>query len=384
MTAMLTEFTKVGDWCLCQQSTSAASFYWRLLAGITTVCVFLSYAFYTSQVKWQGSFEMSTFHKEDALDSQVYTTSGVYWDVSDDSIMSELNLSIPVRGVPKNPASPLYLNFSPKFFDNIIGYYEKSLVNCSAIFSGNQREIEIAIAVAKQLAAEERLMEQSFTLPQSKNQENKSLESDLKRDTKTWSRKFRKLTNQWYLNATRDCEWFKQTRGYITSSLTREERDFPIAFSLLVFKDLEMVERLLRSVYRPQNRYCIHVDSKSDPKFFSALKSVAACFPENVHMSSRRVDVRWGTFTVLEPELICMQDLWDMDGNTTSDGDKISDRTDNSHQPNTQRKRTKNKFKYFINLTGQEFPLKTNYELVQILKAFKGANNEEGTRERYQ
>lgn len=35
--------------------------------------------------------------------------------------------------------------------------------------------------------------------------------------------------------------------------------------------------------------------------------------------------------------------------------------------------------RYFINLTGQEFPLKTNAEIVEILKALKGANNMDGT-----
>ena len=39
-------------------------------------------------------------------------------------------------------------------------------------------------------------------------------------------------------------------------------------------------------------------------------------------------------------------------------------------------------WKYFINLTGQEFPLRTNSELVDILTAFGGANSLEGTRKR--
>ncbi len=31
-------------------------------------------------------------------------------------------------------------------------------------------------------------------------------------------------------------------------------------------------------------------------------------------------------------------------------------------------------WKYYINLTGQEWPLKTNLELVRILKAVNGSN----------
>ena len=62
----------------------------------------------------------------------------------------------------------------------------------------------------------------------------------------------------------------------------------------------------------------------------------------------------WGKFSVLEPELICMQDLLKRPG-----------------------------WKYFINLTGQEFPLKTNRELVPILRAFAGASDIEGVTVKY-
>ena len=42
----------------------------------------------------------------------------------------------------------------------------------------------------------------------------------------------------------------------------------------------------------------------------------------------------------------------------------------------------KAKWRYFINLTGQEFPLKTNRELVQILTALRGANDIDGTHDK--
>ncbi|KAH9514867.1 Beta-1,3-galactosyl-O-glycosyl-glycoprotein beta-1,6-N-acetylglucosaminyltransferase [Bulinus truncatus] len=103
------------------------------------------------------------------------------------------------------------------------------------------------------------------------------------------------LSDQFYLNLTTNCELFQKQRGYIMCPLTSEEEDFPIAFTMLAYKDVEMVERLLRSIYRPQNYYCIHVDKKSDDQFM------------------------------------------------------------------------------------KEFPLKTNWELDQILKAYNGANDVEGT-----
>lgn len=156
----------------------------------------------------------------------------------------------------------------------------------------------------------------------------------------------------YYDTQTQNCETFKRQYGYITSPLTAQERDFPIAYSILMYKDVEQVERLLRAIYRPQNFYCIHIDSKAKSPIRKSMINIAKCF-DNVFIASRSVDVQWGQFSVLEPELICMQDLWHY-----------------------------KKWKYFINLTGQEFPLKTNYELVKILTAYNGSNDLEGTLKR--
>ena len=153
-----------------------------------------------------------------------------------------------------------------------------------------------------------------------------------------------------YMQLTSDCPTFIAKRGYVMSILTQMEAEFPIAFSLLMFKDLEQAERLLRAIYRPQNIYCIHVDKKTDNDTFRAMEGIAGCF-DNVFMTRTRIDVQWGKFSVLEPDLICMEEL-------------------------LQRNK---KWKYFINLTGQEFPLRTNHELVRILKAYNGANDIEGT-----
>ena len=153
-----------------------------------------------------------------------------------------------------------------------------------------------------------------------------------------------------YLNLSKDCDFFKAVRGYILDPMTASEASFPIAYSIVVFKGIEQVERLLRAIYRPQNSYCIHVDSKSGDPFKKALAAIVGCF-DNVFLASRSVDVRWGQFSVLEADLICMKDLWEASAT----------------------------WKYFINLTGQEFPLKTNAELVKILNVYNGANNLEGT-----
>ena len=147
-----------------------------------------------------------------------------------------------------------------------------------------------------------------------------------------------------------DCKSYMLENGYITSPVTKLEQNFPLAFSMLIYTDFPQFEQLLRTIYRPQNIYCIHIDKKSNKNFVKSVKRLANCF-QNVFLTPRTVNVQWGEFSVLEPELICIEEL-------------------------LKRHKT---WKYFINLTGQEFPLRTNYELVKILDSINGANLVEGT-----
>ena len=169
------------------------------------------------------------------------------------------------------------------------------------------------------------------------------------RTMKLMQQPFKEVPPRVYIKKTKNCEKYIKETGYITSSLTEEEERFPIAYSILVFKDIQQVEKLLRTIYRPQNVYCIHSDRKANKDFKKAIQSIAGCF-ENVFISSRSFNVVWGTMGVLLPEITCMRDLW-------------------KHKT----------WKYFINLTGQEFPLRTNNELVKILKIYRGANDMEST-----
>ncbi|XP_064616263.1 N-acetyllactosaminide beta-1,6-N-acetylglucosaminyl-transferase-like [Liolophura sinensis] len=168
--------------------------------------------------------------------------------------------------------------------------------------------------------------------------------------TKTESNMFRRgrsrdIATFSKLIQTGNCQHFQEVRGYIMKPGSLEEKSFPISFSIIVFKKFYQIERLLRAIYRPQNQYCIHVDLKSDDELKYNLANLTSCF-DNVFISSKTINVQWGKFSVLEAELICMEDLL-----------------------------KRPRWKYFINLTGQEFPLKTNWEIVRILKAYNGAND---------
>lgn len=147
-----------------------------------------------------------------------------------------------------------------------------------------------------------------------------------------------------------DCRHFLVDRRYLRRPVSAEEAAFPLAYTFVMYRDVEQFERLLRAVYRPQNVYCVHVDAKAKASVFKSASAVVGCF-ENVFLARRRFDVGWCHRTVLEADLGCMADLLDFD----------------------------RKWKYVINLTGQEWPLKTNWELAKILKLFNGSNNIEGT-----
>ncbi|CAG5094609.1 Oidioi.mRNA.OKI2018_I69.XSR.g13707.t1.cds [Oikopleura dioica] len=134
------------------------------------------------------------------------------------------------------------------------------------------------------------------------------------------------------------CDSFIKKRKYITAPLSDREAEFPIAYAIVAYEKAGEVERLLRSIYRPQNVYCIHADKKSDNTFYQALVRLASCFP-NVILASKRETVTYAHYSRLQADFNCMEDLL-------------------NHPI---------KWKYYINLCGTDFPLKTNAEIVRYL-----------------
>ncbi|XP_030647277.1 beta-1,3-galactosyl-O-glycosyl-glycoprotein beta-1,6-N-acetylglucosaminyltransferase 4 [Chanos chanos] len=148
-----------------------------------------------------------------------------------------------------------------------------------------------------------------------------------------------------------DCSKYTESRGYNDISVTDEERQFPLAYSLVVHKNIAMVERILRAIYAPHNIYCIHYDQKSSKAFIAAVKNLVKCFP-NLFIASKLESVQYAHITRLKADLSCLSDL----------------------------ERSGVKWKYVINLCGQDFPLKPNYELVSEFKKLNGANMLETSR----
>ncbi|CAN9504336.1 unnamed protein product [Ophioblennius macclurei] len=152
-------------------------------------------------------------------------------------------------------------------------------------------------------------------------------------------------TDESLAKATSNCPLFLKVRGYDKTCHSEEEEHFPLAFSMVVHKYAWSVERLLRVLYAPHNIYCIHYDQKSSPQFISAIEGLARCLP-NVFIASKIESVYYASFSRLKADLNCLSDL-------------LSSEV---------------KWKYVINLCGQDFPLRSNIELVSELSKLNGTN----------
>ncbi|CAG5135386.1 unnamed protein product [Candidula unifasciata] len=144
-----------------------------------------------------------------------------------------------------------------------------------------------------------------------------------------------------------DCKSFIEKYGYNRYlAASQEELDFPIAFIILFYSDLDQALYLLRSLYHQHNVYCLSVDTSVSVDFLRAVKLVAKCLP-NVFVASKLEHVVYAGFSRLQSDINCMKDLL-------------------KHPV---------QWKYAINMAGQEFPLRTNLEMVKILKIYNGAND---------
>nr|XP_056721945.1 beta-1,3-galactosyl-O-glycosyl-glycoprotein beta-1,6-N-acetylglucosaminyltransferase 3 [Euleptes europaea] len=159
------------------------------------------------------------------------------------------------------------------------------------------------------------------------------------------------LSERDYLTMTQNCALFKESRRFLQFPLSKEEEDFPIAYSMVIHEKIEMFERLLRSIYTPQNVYCIHVDKKAPEAFKEAVRAIASCF-ENVFVASKLERVVYASWSRVQADLNCMEDLL----------------------------ATKVRWKYLLNTCGTDFPIKTNAEIVRALKALNWQNNMESER----
>ncbi|XP_068694092.1 N-acetyllactosaminide beta-1,6-N-acetylglucosaminyl-transferase-like isoform X2 [Montipora foliosa] len=128
--------------------------------------------------------------------------------------------------------------------------------------------------------------------------------------------------------------------------VSEEEKQLPIAYSITLYKSARLFERILQAIYMPNNVYCIHIDKKSPDILLTAIKAMIRCLP-NVFIAATRTSVFWGHFSLVQAQFNCMEEL----------------------------SRSNVKWKYYISLVGQDFPLYVNKEIVRALLTLKNHNN---------
>ncbi|KAH0619179.1 hypothetical protein JD844_018939 [Phrynosoma platyrhinos] len=137
-----------------------------------------------------------------------------------------------------------------------------------------------------------------------------------------------------------NCSTLPKQLHFITSPLSEEEGNFSLAYIITIHKELDMFIKLLRAIYMPQNIYCIHIDAKSPRDYKMDVETLVNCF-ENIFIASKSETVVYAGFSRLQADINCMKDLI----------------------------HSKNQWKYVINLCGQDYPIKTNKEIIKYLKS---------------
>ncbi|KAL5963618.1 Beta-13-galactosyl-O-glycosyl-glycoprotein beta-16-N-acetylglucosaminyltransferase [Taenia solium] len=124
--------------------------------------------------------------------------------------------------------------------------------------------------------------------------------------------------------------------------------DMDIAVTIAVKDDVRPVARILRMIHRVNNYYCIHLDRNADSTLREAVQGLITCFNGNVELIPKNssITVASGGASSLKTHLVCAEQA--LNRNT--------------------------KWKYLINIDDDEFPLRTNLEIVAILQALGGSN----------
>ena len=149
----------------------------------------------------------------------------------------------------------------------------------------------------------------------------------------------------------RNCTWL---RDYFSENLyvTKLEKSFPVAYTLVVHNNAQQVLRLLRFLYRPHNAYCLHPDTKASNIYISILCALTLCF-DNIIMPENLLSVKWGHRSIMEAQMLCMKELM----------------LYRDKQPEHR------KWRYVINLCGKELPLATTHETVTKLAKLNGSSS---------
>ena len=117
-----------------------------------------------------------------------------------------------------------------------------------------------------------------------------------------------------------------------------------IAYFILVHRFPEQFKRLFKALYHPENHYLIHLDKKTGIGIYEDIKDFLTDFPNTYILESE--NVVWGGYSMVQAELNGMKYLLKL--NLAWD--------------------------FFINLSGQDYPLKSQKIIREYLTKNQGGN----------
>ncbi|GEK16160.1 beta-1,6-N-acetylglucosaminyltransferase [Aliivibrio fischeri] len=117
-----------------------------------------------------------------------------------------------------------------------------------------------------------------------------------------------------------------------------------IAYLILVHRYPEQFKRLFNAIYHPFNHYLVHIDKTSGEALLNDITLFLEDYPNSSVLESE--DALWGGYSLVNIELRGMEKLMEIDKDWT----------------------------HFINLSGQDFPLKTQEYIHDFLS--KNENKE--------
>ena len=112
-----------------------------------------------------------------------------------------------------------------------------------------------------------------------------------------------------------------------------------IAYFILVHRFPAQFKRMFAAIYDPASHYAVHVDENSGPELAAEIATFLAAYPNAKLLQSK--PALWGGYSLVDAELRGMEYLLESNRDWT----------------------------HFINLSGQDFPLKTQSEIRAFLNA---------------
>ncbi|WP_197279817.1 beta-1,6-N-acetylglucosaminyltransferase [Bosea sp. AAP35] len=115
-----------------------------------------------------------------------------------------------------------------------------------------------------------------------------------------------------------------------------------IAYLVLVHRYPAQFKRMFEAIYNPANHYLIHVDKNSGPELEDDIRNFLLGFPNSAILKGHHA--LWGGYSLVDAELRGMAQLLEMGAD----------------------------WEFFINLSGQDYPLKSQEEISGFLRANRG------------